>query len=1044
MQKKRFAYLAVLLMLGSGFALIGVASATTPTSNIQGFTTSYVPYQFTNFTIADINYNFTTTVGSVFLPANNFTGGYFDSLSGNLMKINLETGKYTTLSPLSGFQNAVYNYGNYAMTYYGIMPFYNSSNVLTHISQFALLSNTSKFVFFDYNVLNGTHHTIFTDITNSETQYNVQANYLGNGLFSVITQNYTLSVFSIYTGKEISHLSLDFFEANNIYWFPQWRVFLNVHAGGSTANDVQTVYVSSTGQIQSNGTSTIYSGSFTDNGVPDAVSYGNQVYFQMQDTATAPNLNVILKYSNGTFSLVRNWLVTPVPVSWITGGYNFGPGNAYVPIQTSNGWLSSTIGGSGINPALTWNPFTNQSANNTNGFPDARTLYDYTANSYNSQGYYLGTGQFALSPYHFAYNGSAYFYYPEMRNGTGAFKLLFGWQYGYSEYISSELTAYTTQTTKYTISITGSPSGSGYYQQLFTLDPATYGINYAGSNFYVTAENGTPYYSWVQSANTTSIQFWTKLPNGTTSAILEVFPSFENLFSANGYLGYGREYFNAPLVFPYATDFSNLSGVGLTGSGIKLSQTSEGLNLLGTGNGTALVTNSSFAGSYSLFEQATINAPSSAGYQSSFIGIENGTWAHYYAGAQTGGSNLTISIWVFGFTTSTSSAYPLKVAATFGAKFNSTLLNATLNGTSIGSSSRTLPSTYHLVMSGLEYGANETLGWFIASTYVPSMPSFKISPILTPYGVYNLSQFGPWNTLYYGQPQPQGGSVPSNVGNVTVGWDNGTLGAPAVYIYSMGHYNWLINNLNLNASSSYYINGSFFGYNQYSAFQVNYNGYLSFQMQYGYAYYNFSNHGTQQQYGKKANYSMFFNRTAETVTVTLTGLSTFVVTDVSSIQSLGLEYGYGQYPTQMVASVPTVTQIIVPIPVPVVYSYRIYETGLVLGSPFSTTSTWSINWNGTTYSSSVNYIEITTDSTSITFLVYGVDGYSVNHRIITVAETGNNTIYSDLNFTQDTNTTPYSIGLLWSYFPYIFTTVLVASIFIPVGLLVRRARRKDR
>ena len=126
------------------------------------------------------------------------------------------------------------------------------------------------------------------------------------------------------------------------------------------------------------------------------------------------------------------------------------------------------------------------------------------------------------------------------------------------------------------------------------------------------------------------------------------------------------------------------------------------------------------------------------------------------------------------------------------------------------------------------------------------------------------------------------------------------------------------------------------------------------------------------------------------------------------------------------------------------YTYYIYETGLVLGSPFSTTNTWSINYNGTVYSSSVNYIEITTTSTSITFLVYGVDGYSVNHRIITVAETGNNTIYSDLNFTQDANTTPYSIGLLWSYFPYIFTTILVAAIFIPIGLVVRRARRKDR
>jgi len=92
-----------------------------------------------------------------------------------------------------------------------------------------------------------------------------------------------------------------------------------------------------------------------------------------------------------------------------------------------------------------------------------------------------------------------------------------------------------TVTNVYPITISGSPSGTGTYQQEMTItNPSTYGINDTGDNFQITYTNSTPAYSWIQSINSTSLVVWSKLYNGTSTVDLQVFPSFVNLLSATG------------------------------------------------------------------------------------------------------------------------------------------------------------------------------------------------------------------------------------------------------------------------------------------------------------------------------------------------------------------------------------------------------------------------------------------------------------------------------------------------------------------------------
>ncbi|MEM3859899.1 MAG: hypothetical protein QW478_10945, partial [Candidatus Micrarchaeaceae archaeon] len=118
----------------------------------------------------------------------------------------------------------------------------------------------------------------------------------------------------------------------------------------------------------------------------------------------------------------------------------------------------------------------------------------------------------------------------------------------------------------YPITINTPPSGSGYYQQLFTLKPSTYGINSQGSNILFSLPNGTNLYAWIESINSTSMSVWVKVPYGTSTVVMNVYPSSENLFSATGYLGEApqlsptyAEYDNGADVFPFYDNFAGTS-----------------------------------------------------------------------------------------------------------------------------------------------------------------------------------------------------------------------------------------------------------------------------------------------------------------------------------------------------------------------------------------------------------------------------------------------------------------------------------------------------
>lgn len=93
-----------------------------------------------------------------------------------------------------------------------------------------------------------------------------------------------------------------------------------------------------------------------------------------------------------------------------------------------------------------------------------------------------------------------------------------------------------TSTPGFPIALTGSPSGSGYWDQEFTFnntsDPTLMaGLNAERTNYRVELPTGSNVYSWVSSYNSTSVDIYAQLPNGTASVSFNLYPLFEN-FSA--------------------------------------------------------------------------------------------------------------------------------------------------------------------------------------------------------------------------------------------------------------------------------------------------------------------------------------------------------------------------------------------------------------------------------------------------------------------------------------------------------------------------------
>ena len=183
---------------------------------------------------------------------------------------------------------------------------------------------------------------------------------------------------------------------------------------------------------------------------------------------------------------------------------------------------------------------------------------------------------------------------------------------GYPDYHVNMYLNATNLTTYYPIHVNSNLTGNGTYQQLLTFsDPSHYGINANGSNLaFYDGSNNTHLYAWIQSMNNTSMQVWVKNYYGNSVIGMQVLPSFENLFSANGYLGYGREYFNAPYVFQFASDMTSSAGFTFNGgSGETYTFNSTGLYMTGSGTngGNGLfISNNTYTNAYVIANFTTI------------------------------------------------------------------------------------------------------------------------------------------------------------------------------------------------------------------------------------------------------------------------------------------------------------------------------------------------------------------------------------------------------------------------------------------------------
>ena len=158
----------------------------------------------------------------------------------------------------------------------------------------------------------------------------------------------------------------------------------------------------------------------------------------------------------------------------------------------------------------------------------------------------------------------------------------------------------------YFITLSGVPSGSGTYQQLLTLNPSDYGINSQESNIQFKASNGTDLNAWIENINATTMNVWVKNFDSSATIIMMVYPASVSFLSSTGDLGSGTQYFNAYKVFPFATDFTNTSGITTTGT------VNNGLNL---SDGQYFYTNSSYgAGHFLTSFQIHGNAESNTEY----------------------------------------------------------------------------------------------------------------------------------------------------------------------------------------------------------------------------------------------------------------------------------------------------------------------------------------------------------------------------------------------------------------------------------------------
>ncbi len=197
---------------------------------------------------------------------------------------------------------------------YNLFSIEGSNSLITHRETaffWGYNSSNQNITFETVNTQSGKVTTLNWAPYSSAVYYGAQADYLGHNFVAFIESG-EMYVINLTTGQNVSMVSLPFFEANNMFWIPQFGIYVNVAAGGLVGSSVQILHVNTMdGKIGSSQIISIPGAQF-DNGVPDIMvnSTSGEIWFQEQSGGNSNfRLDVFLKYdfSNDTVSYLHDY-----------------------------------------------------------------------------------------------------------------------------------------------------------------------------------------------------------------------------------------------------------------------------------------------------------------------------------------------------------------------------------------------------------------------------------------------------------------------------------------------------------------------------------------------------------------------------------------------------------------------------------------------------------------------------------------------------------------------------------------------------------------
>lgn len=159
-------------------------------------------------------------------------GIYYVDNSSNLVMLSLSTGLVVPIAPVV----PLYQYGYTAML----------------DNEFYIEYGYDTALFFGTLHPSGTNYTIelvdlgtgarlIWNTSDPVAGANQQPEYIGNDTVLVFSANDTIQAFNLSSRTTWAAGSLEFFEANNVYWIPQMRQLVNVQAEGSSGDKIQVL-----------------------------------------------------------------------------------------------------------------------------------------------------------------------------------------------------------------------------------------------------------------------------------------------------------------------------------------------------------------------------------------------------------------------------------------------------------------------------------------------------------------------------------------------------------------------------------------------------------------------------------------------------------------------------------------------------------------------------------------------------------------------------------------------------------------------------------